>query len=204
MPSRIPTPNPTTQPSYPSSNPTRIPTSQPTSIPKRFPTPIPTSTPTVQPTRRPTPSPSSNPTRSPTQSPANDPAGFSMSISFFNHSATDKALIEELAQRWEEVVVGDLDDVSGTGLVPLWPFARDHCTYPDVIDDIHSEDNYLYFILHNSPCFGQFAVVSLVRDLMERVESSDLGVRRDYDQMGCRLPELCFSIRLILIHCLMK
>ena len=73
--------------------------------------------------------------------------GFDFSFTFFNHTSSQETFIRNVTKRWENIIVGDLENVSGDGLSSLHSFAADHCFYDDDIDDLHGRlSQYFLFI----------------------------------------------------------
>jgi hypothetical protein len=62
---------------------------------------------------------------------------FDITFTFINVPVASQAIIQQAAQRWESVVVGDLSEQSGVGIKSQFSFASSSCTYPNRIDDFH-------------------------------------------------------------------
>jgi hypothetical protein len=146
QPAVLPVGSPTNAPIVVSKAPTQTPTSQPVALPVCSPTNAPIHTPTKSPSRPtsspimfPVPSPTNAPIRPPTKSPSR-PTSFPVTSSYditlsligSELSQSDVITFQTAANRWKQLVVGDVLDIRSSG----YELPMSGCTAPTVIDDL--------------------------------------------------------------------
>jgi len=117
---------PTLNPTIP---PTPAPsTSQPSSDPPTIPQPQPI-----------TPAPTPAPTLAPTLAPTRDPTvAWNLQLDLKGSVPDANEFYVKAAQRWQELIVGDVSDILNTANLPSLPLSTQHdCAYPSVIDDMY-------------------------------------------------------------------
>jgi Leishmanolysin len=137
----------TMAPVSPNSPPTRTPTKSPTAAPIRSPTTAPIRSPTTAPIRNPTTAPIRKPTTAPIRNPTTAPirkpttapvpavtSAYEITLSLVGSGLTqsDVTTFQNAANRWKQIVVGDVPNINSAGL--SLPFTG--CTAPATIDDL--------------------------------------------------------------------